>query len=261
MVVATNMRYGTTQTTDILHVTGGLRGQRAIGGWLIGPLFKDGSLAAIGPVKDENFAETCRALGESVFGADDISMSDPLLPARVWRPLVGPLLLKHGHRPEPEITKVESATAPPATSPCAASSRCAARAGRAGSAPPKASFAAPDSSAPTRQGIKSASAPAEKSGERARRRESRSHPSDRPPCPNSGWRFRRHAGQPSTITARSPGCGSGAGCAERRTAGLRRDLEPGFLRACQSFDANLILECIVRPPTASATETLQCLRR
>ena|SRR5665811_432547 len=117
MVVATNMRYGTTQTTDILHVTGGLRGQRAIGGWLIGPLFKDGSLAAIGPVKDENFAETCRALGESVFGADDISMSDPLLPARVWRPLVGPLLLKHGHRPEPEITKVESATAPPATSP------------------------------------------------------------------------------------------------------------------------------------------------
>src|ERR1019366_9133436 len=55
----------------------------------------------------------------------------------------------------------------------AASSRCAAqaaRAGRADSAPPKASFAAPDSSAPTRQGIKSASAPAEKSGERARRR-------------------------------------------------------------------------------------------
>jgi hypothetical protein len=95
MVVATNMRYGTTQTTDILHVTGGLRGQRAIGGGLIGPLFKDGSLAAIGPVKDENFAETCRALGESVFGADDISMSDPLLPARVWQPLVGPLLLKH----------------------------------------------------------------------------------------------------------------------------------------------------------------------
>jgi hypothetical protein len=45
----------------------------------------------------------------------------------------------------------------------AASSRCAAqapRAGRADSAPPKASFAAPDSSAPTRQGIKSASAPA-----------------------------------------------------------------------------------------------------
>src|ERR1039457_3937651 len=54
----------------------------------------------------------------------------------------------------------------------ASSSRCAAqaaRADRADSAPPKASFAAPDSSAPTRQGIKSASAPAEKSGERARR--------------------------------------------------------------------------------------------
>jgi hypothetical protein len=138
---------------------------------------------------------------------------------------------RRGHRPEPEITKVELATAPPATSPScgqqplhhpggpsrsrcalsqllrsgrgeadpvpesgaatapnrkslkwnrrrrrrrphhrAASSRCAAqaaRAGRADSAPPKASFAAPDSSAPTRQGIKSASAPAEKSGERA----------------------------------------------------------------------------------------------
>src|SRR5664280_2119924 len=38
-------------------------------------------------------------------------------------------------------------------------------------------LAAPDSSAPTRQGIKSASAPAEKSGERARRRSGRSAPS------------------------------------------------------------------------------------
>src|ERR1019366_9148815 len=44
-------------------------------------------------------------------------------------------------------------------------------------------------------------------------------------------------------------------------AGLRRDLEPGFLRACQSFDANLILECIVRSSTTSATETLQSRHR
>src|ERR1019366_9167784 len=28
------------------------------------------------------------------------------------------------------------------------------------------------------------------------------------------------------------------GCAERRTAGLRRELERGFLRVCQSYDAN-----------------------
>src|SRR5450756_1377971 len=75
----------------------------------------------------------------------------------------------------------------------AASSRCAAqaaRAGRAGSAPPKASFAAPDSSAPTRQGIKSASAPAEKSGERARRRALsqllRSGRGEADPVPESG---------------------------------------------------------------------------
>jgi hypothetical protein len=34
--------YGTVPTREVLHITGGLRAQRAGGGWIIGPLFTNG---------------------------------------------------------------------------------------------------------------------------------------------------------------------------------------------------------------------------
>ena len=122
----------------------------------------------------------------------------------------------------------------------AASSRCAAqaaRAGRADSAPPKASFAAPDSSAPTRQGIKSASAPAEKSGERARRRAPELHRRPQPDSLNRKSRRRRrrphHRAACSRCTAQAAQpdrAGQSAGAASRArvtTASMVNGATPG----------------------------------
>jgi hypothetical protein len=79
----------------VLHITGGLRAQRAGGGWIIGPLFKNGPVALLGPFADEDIGPMCREFGQFVFGADETSAIDSALPSRIWRPLLGLPLMKH----------------------------------------------------------------------------------------------------------------------------------------------------------------------
>jgi hypothetical protein len=95
MLKATNLKYGTTQHRDFLHMTGGLRGLKTDGGWLVVPLPGELELRHIGPIPDAQFLQTCQQLGVSLFGGDEVSETDPLLPARVWTPLLGQPLLQH----------------------------------------------------------------------------------------------------------------------------------------------------------------------
>jgi hypothetical protein len=84
-----NIRYrGSITVRDVLHMTGGLRGERMRGGWVIGPLPGDGAPRAAGPVPDAGVGAVCRNLGVAVFGGDEISEIEPLLPTRIWTPLL-----------------------------------------------------------------------------------------------------------------------------------------------------------------------------
>lgn len=76
-------------------MTGGLRATRADYGWLIGPLRTNDGLDRYGPVPDEKIGPVCAALGVSVFGADEITAHEGLLPARIWTPLLGKPRLRH----------------------------------------------------------------------------------------------------------------------------------------------------------------------
>jgi hypothetical protein len=76
-------------------MTGGLRGFRTDAGWLIGPLPSDNEPRHIGPVPDAQFVGTCEKLGVLLFGSDEVNETDPLLPIRVWTPLLGQPLLTH----------------------------------------------------------------------------------------------------------------------------------------------------------------------
>ncbi|MGC1779286.1 MAG: hypothetical protein WBB34_15195 [Xanthobacteraceae bacterium] len=91
----TDIKYGTTQHREYLHMTGGLLGVKAKGGWLIGPLPGEAGPRHIGPIFDAQIAGACQRLGTSVFGADEVSETDPLLPSRVWTPILGIPRLEH----------------------------------------------------------------------------------------------------------------------------------------------------------------------
>lgn len=78
----------TTLTTDELHFTGGLRGVRQNGGWMVGPIVINDQPRAIGPVPDTHIQALCRDLGVEVFGADEISLADSELLTRVWHPFL-----------------------------------------------------------------------------------------------------------------------------------------------------------------------------
>jgi hypothetical protein len=91
----TDLKVGTTVVRDELHFTGGLRALRIQGGWSIGPVLRDGRLQFAGTFGEENIAGVGRTAGALLFGADEISGTDPILPIRIWKPLLGPPLLKH----------------------------------------------------------------------------------------------------------------------------------------------------------------------
>jgi hypothetical protein len=56
---------------------------------MVFPLNRGTSLHAFGPVADEQIQALCNELKVFMFGADQISDSDPYLPARIWTPLLG----------------------------------------------------------------------------------------------------------------------------------------------------------------------------
>lgn len=91
----TNLKVGTTAVRDELHFTGGLRALRVEGGWAIGPVLRDGHLQFAGTFGEEEIAGVGRSVGALLFGADEISGTDPVLPSRIWKPLLGPPMLKH----------------------------------------------------------------------------------------------------------------------------------------------------------------------
>lgn len=79
----------TIHSVDELHFTGGLRGRRRQGGWMIGPLVIDGAFVELGPVPEPEINRVASQLGVRVFGADEIILDDPHLPTRIWQPFVG----------------------------------------------------------------------------------------------------------------------------------------------------------------------------
>ena len=88
-MVVDDMTYGSTVRREFIHMTGGLRAARTEEGWLIEPLPSQNGLNPCGPVRDEQIGSVCAKLGVLVFGADEISEIERLLPARIWTPLLG----------------------------------------------------------------------------------------------------------------------------------------------------------------------------
>jgi hypothetical protein len=113
---------------------------------------------------------------------------------------------------EPEITDQESATAPPATSPSCGQQpqyRPGGRSKSSSSAPPKPNFAAPDSSAPTRQEIKSTIPPNLKFRASTRRRFDellRATGADAPVCLDRRPRIMRGIGEILSAPLAIPSC-------------------------------------------------------
>jgi hypothetical protein len=89
------LKLGTTAIRDELHFTGGLRALRLEGGWVIGPVLREGVVQFTGFIPEERLASVGHSVGALLFGADQISGTDCHLPVRVWRPLLGPPILKH----------------------------------------------------------------------------------------------------------------------------------------------------------------------
>jgi hypothetical protein len=91
----TDLKVGTIAIREELHFTGGLRALRAQSGWVIGPVLRDGTLQFAGKFGEENIGGAGRSAGALLFGADEIGGADPNLPFRIWKPLLGPPVLKH----------------------------------------------------------------------------------------------------------------------------------------------------------------------
>jgi len=81
--------YQTVQIVDTLHFTGGLRARRNQGGWMVGPLLKDGDLVDVGPVPEDQINAVAAELGVRTFGADETILGDRYIPPRIWEPFVG----------------------------------------------------------------------------------------------------------------------------------------------------------------------------
>jgi hypothetical protein len=84
-----NVRYGAVSRRDFFHMTGGLRGVRSPDGWMIGPMQCQSGATYCGPLPEEQIVATCKELGVMLFGADEISSQEQLLPTRIWTPLLG----------------------------------------------------------------------------------------------------------------------------------------------------------------------------
>jgi hypothetical protein len=95
LLKGTNFKYGTTHHRNFLHMTGGLRGGKTTAGWLIAPFPSETEPRHIGPIPDAQFVATCEELGVRLFGGDEVNDTDPLLPTRVWTPLLGQPLLSY----------------------------------------------------------------------------------------------------------------------------------------------------------------------
>jgi hypothetical protein len=94
--IVTNILQGLVQVRDTLHITGGIRGWATREGWLLGPVLgAAASSVVIGPVPETDLKAICQELGLAAFGKDQISQTEPLLPARVWTPILGPPRLTH----------------------------------------------------------------------------------------------------------------------------------------------------------------------
>src|SRR5262245_35839644 len=85
-----NLKIGSIATVEFLHLTGGLRAGKGAGGWNIGPILRDNQLGHIGPVADEQVGSCFAALGVRLFGGDQVSDPDSVLPTHIWTPILGP---------------------------------------------------------------------------------------------------------------------------------------------------------------------------
>lgn len=90
----TGLTRSLVSVTDVLHFTGGLRAVRGPGGWQVGPLSPDGT-GAIRGVPEGHIQALGISLGLVLFGGEEITSTDPNLPARIWTPLLGQPRLAH----------------------------------------------------------------------------------------------------------------------------------------------------------------------
>jgi len=89
VVEATNIRYGKSFSSDVMHFTGGIRGHRMAEGWNIAPLLRDGKICELGPVPDKDIGQLSNQLGIALIGINQISFNDPMLLSQIWHPMIG----------------------------------------------------------------------------------------------------------------------------------------------------------------------------
>ena len=86
MIEAKDIKYGVMKSTDEIHFTGGLRGQRTSLGWYIGPIVRDGRMHQFGPVSEANIQAVAHDLGVVLLGVNQIILDDPHLMSLIWHP-------------------------------------------------------------------------------------------------------------------------------------------------------------------------------
>lgn len=72
-----------------LHFTSGLRARKVGAEWQIGPILIDGKVGALTGISEQEVSRLGAEMGPALFGIDEIAAIDPLLPTRLWRPLLG----------------------------------------------------------------------------------------------------------------------------------------------------------------------------
>lgn len=84
MIDVTNLRYGSVQTADEMHFTGGIRGHRSGDGWSIFTILNEGKLKHLCPVPDAQIRQVANDLDVTLLGVNEIVLDDPNLPSHIW---------------------------------------------------------------------------------------------------------------------------------------------------------------------------------
>ncbi|WP_124894139.1 hypothetical protein [Burkholderia sp. Bp9090] len=85
---ATNIKYGTTQATQVVHFSGGIRGFRVPQGWIVQPVHRDEKFHQIGPVPADRITQLANDLSITLLGINEIIRDDPNLLSQIWHPMV-----------------------------------------------------------------------------------------------------------------------------------------------------------------------------
>jgi hypothetical protein len=90
-VPITGLTYGTTQSADELHITGGHRAvSQSRGHWVWTTTITPGGIAPLKPLPIQGVDALAKTLGAELFGGDSLSGFETKLISRVWTPLDGP---------------------------------------------------------------------------------------------------------------------------------------------------------------------------